>query len=79
MGFQQVGLTFGNLLSVLGLYTLTEKIESYYISYGILAGLQVVWAILCGLMITEPDVRDDKETKRYEKKSFCAKMCSILR
>ena len=64
---------------MLGLYTLTEKIESYYISYGILASLQVLWAVLCGFMITEPEMRDEKETQHFQKKSFCSKLYSMLR
>ena len=41
--------------------------------------MQVLWAVLCGLMITEPDVRDDKEEKHFGKKSFCNKLFSMLR
>ena len=38
-GFQTIGLTFGNLISVGGLFTLTEMIDNKIISYGILAAL----------------------------------------
>lgn len=30
-------------------------------------------------MITEPDVRNEKEAKRHGKKSFCGKLVSMLR
>ena len=68
-GFQQVGLTAGNLISVGGVYTMTQAIEdsmgSPYVAYSILAGMQVVWALVCGWMIKEPDVRDEKESKHF--------------
>lgn len=38
-GFQMIGLTMGNLISVGGLFTLTEMIDDKIVSYGILAGL----------------------------------------
>ena len=78
-GLQQVGLTAGNLISVAGLYTGTEKIENAYVSYGILASMQVLWAILTGLMIKEPEMRDERETKHFAKKSFCRKLFSMLK
>lgn len=36
-GFQTIGLTFGNLLSVGGLFTVTEMFDNKIYSYGILA------------------------------------------
>lgn len=36
-GFQTLGLTIGNLLSVGGMFTLTESLGNKYIGYGILA------------------------------------------
>lgn len=53
--------------------------DNKYISYGILAVLQVVWAILVGQMISEPIVRDDRETRHHNKKSTCGQMGSMLR
>mmetsp|Transcript_12899 Transcript_12899/g.17351 ORF Transcript_12899/g.17351 Transcript_12899/m.17351 type:complete len:97 (+) Transcript_12899:972-1262(+) len=41
--------------------------------------MQIVWAVLCGMMITEPDVRDEKENKHFAKKSFCRKLFSMLK
>ncbi len=79
MGCQTLGLIFGNLISVAGLFTLTNLIENKLISYGILACLQVVWAALFYMMISEPDVRDEKEAKRHGRKSFCGKIFSNLR
>ena len=38
-GFQTIGLTVGNLLSVGGLFTITEMFENKLYSYGILASL----------------------------------------
>ena len=38
-GFQTIGLTVGNLISVGGLFTLTEMIDNKVVSYSILAGL----------------------------------------
>ena len=58
---------------------IVDKTGSEYIAYGILAGMQIVWAILCYFMITEPEFRDEKETKHFEKKSFCRKLYSMLR
>lgn len=78
-GFQTIGLTFGNLLSVGGLFTITEMFDNKLYSYGILAILQVIWAVLCWFMITEPDVRNEKEAKRHGRKSFCGKLVSMLR
>lgn len=74
-----MGLTAGNLISVSGIYTATEKIENPYVSYGILAAMQILWAILCGLMIQEPDIRNEKESKSFAKKSFCRKLFSMLK
>ncbi len=53
-GFQMLGLTVGNLLSVGGLFTITGLIEDKIIAYGILAALQLLWAVLMYLMISEP-------------------------
>ena len=78
-GFQTLGLTVGNLLSVGGLFTITEMFDNKLYSYGILAILQVIWAIACWFMITEPDVRNEKEAKRHGRKSFCGKLGSMLR
>jgi len=36
MGFQTIGLTIGNLLSIGGLFTLTQSIDNKVVSYGIL-------------------------------------------
>ena len=51
----------GNLISVGGLFTLTESMQNKYFAYGILAALQVTWAVLVFFMVTEPNVRDEKE------------------
>ena len=37
MGMQQQGVVFGNLLSILGLFTLTGMIEDYIIAFAVLA------------------------------------------
>lgn len=58
---------------------ISKNTGTEYISYGILAGMQVLWAVLCGMMITEPDIRDEKEEKHFGKKSFCSKLFSMLR
>ena len=78
-GFQTIGLTFGNLLSVGGVFTLTEMIDNKLISYGILAVMQLIWAVLVYFMISEPSIYNEKEEKRKNKKSFCGKLFSMLR
>ena len=78
-GCQTLGLIFGNLISIAGLFTLTNAIEDKVISYGILALLQILWAVFFYLMITEPNVRNEKENKRHGRKSFCGKIGSNLR
>ena len=78
-GCQTLGLIFGNLISIAGLFTLTNAIEEKVISYGILALLQILWAVFFYLMITEPNVRDERESKRHGRKSFCGKIGSNLR
>ena len=63
-GFQTIGLTVGNLVGIGGLFTLTEAIDVKEISYAIPAALQIVWAVLVYLMITEPTVLNAKEQRR---------------
>lgn len=72
-------MTIGSLLSVGGLYTLTEAIDNKVVAFAIPAVLQLVWAVLVFFMITEPDVRNDKEQKRNDRKSFCGKLFSMLK
>ena len=72
-------MTIGSLLSVGGLYTLTEAIDNKVVAFAIPAALQLVWAVLVFFMITEPDVRNDKEQKRNDRKSFCGKLFSMLK
>ena len=62
-GFQTLGLTVGNLISVGGLFTLTEMIDNKLFSYGILAVLQLIWAVLVFFMISEPVILNDKEER----------------
>ena len=62
-GFQTIGLTLGNLLSVGGLFTLTEMIDNKVIAYGILSVLQIIWAVLVYFMISEPVILNDKEER----------------
>ena len=78
-GFQTIGLTVGNLISVGGIFTLTEMLDNKVISYGIMALMQVIWAVLVYLMITEPVILNDKEERHQNKKSFCGKLLSMLR
>ena len=54
---------------------MTNKIASYTF----LSILQVIWAVLLWWMIDEPDVKDEKETRHHEKKSFCGKLFSMLK
>ena len=58
-------MTIGSLLSVGGLYTLTEALDNKIVAFAIPAVLQLVWAVLVFFMITEPDVRNDKEYQGY--------------
>ena len=60
-GFQTIGMTIGSLLSVGGLYTLTESFDNKVIAFALPAFLQLVWAVLVYFMITEPDVRNERE------------------
>lgn len=78
-GFQMIGLTMGNLISVGGLFTITSLIDDKVIAYGIVAGLQVVWAILVYFMISEPNIRNEKEERHNNKKSFTSKLWSMLK
>lgn len=66
-----IGLTAGNLISIGGLFTLTESLANKTLAYGILAALQLLWAVLLYLMITEPDIRNEKEERHKNKKGFC--------
>lgn len=67
-----IGLTVANLVSIGGLFTLTETIANKTLAYGILAALQLVWALLLYLMITEPEIRNEKEERHKNRKSFCS-------
>ena len=78
-GFQMIGLTFGNLLSVGGLLTITSLIDDKIISYSIVAGLQVLWAVLTYMMISEPNIRDEKEERHNNRKSWLGKLLSMLK
>ena len=78
-GFQTIGLTVGNLISVGGIFTLTEMLDKKVISYGIMGLMQVIWAVLVFFMITEPVILNDKEERHQKKKSFCGKLLSMLR
>ena len=62
-GFQMIGLTVGNLLSIGGLFTLTESFGNKTISYSILTLMQVIWATLTFFMITEPSTMNEKEAR----------------
>ena len=66
-------------MSVGGVFTLTEMIDNKLISYGILAVMQLILAVLVYLMISEPSIYNEKEEKRKNKKSFCGKLFSMLR
>ena len=78
-GFQTIGLTFGNLLSVGGFFTLTEMIDNKILSYGIMALMQIIWAFLVYFMISEPVIYNDKEERHKSKKSFFGKLFSMLK
>ena len=41
--------------------------------------MQVGFAVLTALMITEPKLRDKREEKHHAKKSFCRKLFTMLR
>ena len=56
-----------------------EMLTNRYVSYGLLASLQIVWAILLFFMIDEPDIFTEAEARRESKKTFCGKLCSKLR
>ena len=79
-GFQTLGLTIGNLISVAGLFTVTERImHNKLYSFSVLAILQVFFAIGMFFMITEPNIMDDREERRHKKKSFWGKLFSMLK
>ena len=44
----------GNLLSILGLFTLTKNWSNYYISFGLFAILDIIFGLAMFFMITEP-------------------------
>ena len=54
-------------------------IDKKVISYGIMAAMQLIWAVLVYLMISEPTILNDKEERHQNKKSFCGKLFSMLR
>jgi len=79
-GFQTIGMTVGNLLSVGLLFTLTEEtISNKLVSYGMLAGLQICWAIIMWWMIDEPDTMNASEEKHQKKKSLFGRLWSMLK
>lgn len=62
-GFQMIGLTCGNLISIGGLFTLTEKLDNKLIAYSLVACMQVCWAVLTYFMISEPSTMNAKEAR----------------
>lgn len=38
-----------------------------------------MWAVLVYFMVTEPNVRDEREEKHHKKKSFCGQLFSMLK
>ena len=67
-------------MSVAFLFTITEEVlTNRYVSYGLLAALQVIWAIVLVLMVDEPDIFTEAEANREAKKKFCSKLFSKLR
>ena len=73
-GLQTFGLTFGNLLSVAILYTVTNMV-SPQIAFPLLACLQVCWIlVIVGFkMVIEPDQKSEREQRKENKKSACGK------
>ena len=67
-------------MSVAFLFTITEEVlTNRYVSYGLLAALQVIWAIALVFMVDEPDIFTEAEANREAKKTFCGKLSSKLR
>ena len=54
-------------------------LEKKVISYGIMAVMQFIWAVLVYFMISEPVILNDKEERHQKKKSFCGKLFSMLK
>ena len=71
----------GTLLSTAGMFTLTNMFSNLLISFSILAGLMMLWVLIIGFskMVEEPKTMNEKEAKRMNKKSVCAKMYSSLK
>ena len=44
-----------------------------------MALLQAIWAFSLFFMVSEPEIYTVKEERRYERKSFCSKMYSMLK
>ena len=53
----------GNLVSIGGIFTLTEALDNKLLAYGVVATLQVIWAVLTYFMISEPSTMNDKEAR----------------
>lgn len=67
------------MISVAGMFTLTESIDSKELAYGILSVMQIIFAIFVALMVTEPNTRNAAEERRNNKKSFWGKLYSMLK
>jgi len=80
MALQNFGLTFGSILSIAVLLTITKLMG---VTYGFLlsGGLNFLYVATFwgGNMIQEPSVNEDKEGKRRAKKSIFGQMRSQLR
>ena len=61
------------------MFTLTEKLDKKIYAFGILAVMQLIWAVLVYFMISEPNIMNAKEERHQKKKSFCGRLFSMLR
>lgn len=77
------GVTLGNILSILVVFTVTQAWSNEneeYLVFGLLGGLQVIWAIMMYFMVDEPiGVMTEKETRRAGRKSFMGKVWSLMK
>lgn len=76
------GVTLGNIVSILAVFTLTNiwttKNEEYLV-FGLLGGIQIITAIIMFMIVDEPIIMDAKETRRAGRKSCCGQIWSLMK
>lgn len=74
-----MGMTAGNLISVAGLFSVTKNMHNMIAVFSLLGGLAIFCALPAYCFITEPFVKNEKEEKKMQKKSFFGQVKSLLK